>query len=614
MATNGSCKYTRYESSNKWTFDFILSWTEASRNESTMSTTVNWSLDVNWSSAGTYQVNGNLILKTLTVDFAGTSYTLDDVWQTIMSGDATTLNLGTGSVTLDHNVDGSKSFSYGFNIGTLNGTNSASVFSQTVSNASASGTGTLDPYVKAATLVSVTNFTDEENPTITYSNPSGDYMTELEACISLTGGNDDIPYRAVSKTGTSYTFNLTSTERSKLWTLLDSGTIGTVRFYLRSNINGTYHYTYKTATVTFVNYTPVITPLVYDTNPATVALTGDSGKLIRYMSNAYFDTQAVARKGATIDNQIVRNGSLTMTGGTGTFENVSSNTFNFNVTDSRGHSTTGFKVFSIDNGYFIEYVKLTCNLEADQMTAEGNINITITGKFYEGTLGATNNALTVRYALNKENTEDVWTDLGTVTPTVDDENNYTYRFTISGLDYLSIYKLTVCARDKVMAEDCTTVYTIAATSIFDWSKTDFNFNVPVTMQEGFTYPHRILYGDANGTYSQLAATDVITLKEKISEQSTGIVLIFSLFRDDAIEDVSIHSFFVPRAQIQYLFSGAPHMFMMGINSNLSIFGSKYVYITDSTLRGFTGNTAAGTSQSGITFDNSKFVLRYVLGV
>lgn len=615
MAKSGSCTFRRVETptvGTTWYLDFILSWTELSRNETDMTTTIQWTLDMNKSSSTDNEVSGRFKAREITVTIENNVVTLEDIPNIIIYAEDGPLNLGTGTATLSHNADGGKDFSYGFSAYipklTISGIVSESF------TAAANTIDSLDPYVKMATLISVTNFTDEDNPTITYSNASGDFMTGLDACISLTGGNDDIPYRPVSKTGTSYTFNLTGTERSKLWTLLDSGTIGTVRFYLRSNIDGVYHYTYKPATVTFVNYKPVLSPIVYDSNPDTIAVTGDKNKLIRYMSNAYFDTQAVARKGATIDNQIVRNGSLTFTGGTGTFNEVTSNTFNFNVTDNRGHTSTDFKVFSIENGYFIEYVKLTCSVSADQMTAEGNINVTVSGKYYEGTLGATDNTLTLRYSLNKENTEDVWYELGEVTPIVDSNNDYTYTFTISGLDYLSIYKLTVCAKDKVMHEESIATYTLASTPVFDWSKKDFNFNVPVTMMEGFTYPHRILWGDATNPYSQLGASDVITLKESISKQSTGIVLIFSLFRDDAVEDVSIHSFFVPRAQIQYLFSGAPHLFMMGINSNLSIFGSKYVYITDNTLRGFSGNTASGTAQSGITFDNSKFVLRYVLGV
>lgn len=518
------------------------------------------------------------------------------------------LESGTQSVT--HNLDGTKSVAISFEI---------TFVKPRAQSPSASGTAVLEPIARNGSIINAPNFTDEDSPTITYTCPAGSYATSIQAAISFTGGNDDVKYRDIPKGSggsetLSYTFNFTTADKNALWSKLNEGSYTTsVRFYIKTVINGTTYWDYVTRTLTFINYTPTLSPTVYDVNEKTLALTGNKNKLIRYMSTAYFDTGAQARKGATLDTQYVRNGDVTVTDQqTGTIEGVTSNTFYYSATDSRGNTERDFTVFNINNGYFIEYVKLTCNVSADQMTAEGNINITVTGKYYRGSLGATQNSLSLRYSLNKENTEDIWTDLGTVTPTVDSDNNYTYTFTISGLDYLSVYKLSVCAKDKVMAEESVARYTLASTPVFDWSKNDFNFNVPVNMTQGYMYPQTILWTGE----SQLGASDTITLNEPINKQASGIVLIFSLYRDGKAEDVSVHSFFVSRVQTQYLFGGAvcPNLFMMGINSNLSIFGSKYVYISNTTLRGFSGNTSSGTSQCGITFDNSKFVLRYVLGV
>ena len=99
----------------------------------------------------------------------------------------------------------------------------------------------LDNIPRQATLISVPDFTDLDNPTITYSNPAGNAVTHLDACISLTGAKDDIPYRAISKTGNSYTFNLTEEERN---TLRNATTTGTreVSFFVRTIIGEQYFY------------------------------------------------------------------------------------------------------------------------------------------------------------------------------------------------------------------------------------------------------------------------------------------------------------------------------------------------------------------------------------
>lgn len=94
------------------------------------------------------------------------------------------------------------------------------------------------------------SFYDTSNPTINYKNPLGNSAAELTACISLDGSKDDIPYRNIPKTGTSYTFNLTDSER----TTLRNATVNSrkVVFYIRTKIGSTLysHSWNKTFTVT----------------------------------------------------------------------------------------------------------------------------------------------------------------------------------------------------------------------------------------------------------------------------------------------------------------------------------------------------------------------------
>lgn len=536
-----------------------------------------------------------------TVTINGTSYsgTAGDIA-------GTEVQITSGTVTIPHNADGTKTFSYSFDYK-----------KNSIVKTSASGTGELDRIWRYATVSSATNFTDEGNPTVYYSNPAGTDAEYLEACISFTGANDDISYRSIPKTGTSYTFNLTGSERSVLWEKLDEGlTSTTVRFYVRTTIDGEEFYQYTTATLTFVNYKPVLTPIVVDSNSDTLRLTGDENTLVQYMSVADCDAQAVARKGAYVDTESIRNGTTELSYA-GTIEGVRSNTFYFSVTDSRGYTTNDAVVFNnLADKKWIPYVKLSCSFTPGSVNANGELEVTITGKYFNGSFGAANNRMIVEYKIYPtEGYGGSWTYLGTdgiVQPTVDDEYNYTHTFKITGLSYNQRYNLTVRVGDELMTATTLERVIVSADTLFDWGQTDFNFNVPVLMNRGYVYPQTILWSGG----SQMGKDETITLDKPISSQPTGVVLVFSLYRNGAIEDASIHTFFISRTETEYLFDvgSYPRTFMMGINSNLSVFGSKYIYVSDTQLRGFEGNTNSGTAACGITFDNSKFVLRYVIGV
>lgn len=142
-----------------------------------------------------------------------------------------------GTIEVSHTGDGSKAISVSM---------STAIYTGTVSTYS--GTWTLDSIPRQANITSAPDFTDLDNPTITYSNPAGNAVTALDACISFTGAKDDVAYRAISKTGTIYQFPLTDAERN----LLRNNTTGpnrTVLFYVRTKIGSNTFY--STASKTF---------------------------------------------------------------------------------------------------------------------------------------------------------------------------------------------------------------------------------------------------------------------------------------------------------------------------------------------------------------------------
>ena len=106
----------------------------------------------------------------------------------------------------------------------------------------------------------------------------------------------------------------------------------------------------------------------------------------------------------------------------------------------------------------------------------------------------------------------------------------------------------------------------------------------------------------------------ITLSEKVSAQPSGIVLVFSRYANGAVADTNFNSFFISKALVAAK-PGVGHLLSMAATPTFEIMAAKYLYINDETIAGHANNSAAGTSSTtGITYNNSAFVLRYVIGV
>lgn len=244
-----------------------------------------------------------------------------------------------GTITVTHNSDGKKSISVSL---------ATAIYTSTVTTNT--GTWTLDDIPRYATVTKAPNFTDIQNPTLTYSNPAGNNVTSLQACISLTGASADISYRNISKTGTSYTFNLTEAERNILRQACPNSNTLSVRFYVQTVIDGVTYRNYQTSTMTIVNANPTFSASYLDTNSTTVAITGNNQKIIQNYSTLQINLSSItALKYATLVSASVNvNGNVTT-------KSISSSSLTINigavnsaqnlsvpvvVTDSRENTTT----------------------------------------------------------------------------------------------------------------------------------------------------------------------------------------------------------------------------------------------------------------------------------
>ena len=261
--------------------------------------------------------------------------------------------------------------------------------------------------LRQANITAADNFTDEGNPKITYTNPAGNSVNTLMACITTASdGTIRVPYRDISKTGTSYTFNLTESERNTLRSLTPNSTTLQVKFLIRTNIGGTNLYSSVERTMTIVNGNPTFSAAYLDTNSTTTAITNNNQKIIRNNSTLQINTTNLsAKKYATLSsiktvlNGVTYNG--TISGTTATFNigtlNVSSNTTAaVTLTDSRGLKTTQNLTIQVldwvlpsaiitaqrENNF---YNPTTINVDASYSSLDGENTLTIQMRYKKTT-------------------------------------------------------------------------------------------------------------------------------------------------------------------------------------------------------------------------------------
>lgn len=456
MATSGS----KSVAVTSWdTLKF--SWERIDYSIAKNTTTISWKLELIAGSSGYISSSAS---KAWSVTVNGSTYS---GFNTVGIANNATKTLASGTTTIGHNADGSKTFSYSFsqqfNIN----------FNGTIGTVSGSGTGTLNSIPRQATITAAPHFTDEGNPTITYSNPAGSAVSSLKACIANTSGTVIYAtYREISKTGSSYTFNLTAAERETLRKAASNSNTLEVEFAVATVIGGNTYYSVLYRTLTITNATPTLTAEV-TLDADTIALTGNSDTLIRYKSKATANASYAALKGASIKSYAVSCGNKSLSTVPAIFEGVESSLFTFAVTDSRGNTNTKTVTKNL-----IEYIKLSVNLFANNPTAQGDLDFVISGDYFNGSFGAVANSLTVEYRYKL--TSGDYGDWIAATPVLNG-SKYEVNLTLTGLDYRKGYTLQARAKDKATGYIESIERTVKTIPVFDWGENDFNFNVPVSM-------------------------------------------------------------------------------------------------------------------------------------
>lgn len=327
------------------------------------------------------------------------------------------------------------------NIGHDNQGNYSGTISGTLQTTMPGGTGTasggfsLPSIPRQANVTGATDFTDEQNPRITFSNPGG-----FRINARLEFGGTSIRRDNIPNTG-SYTFNLTDSERTLLRSKTHNSNTMAVREIIATCIGGTTenYWSWQDKKMTIVNANPTFSDFTFkDTNATTVALTGDNQVNVNGYSNIKVtipvENKAVAKKSATMSKYRLSIGTNTTDilysdtkDVTGTILKSESGTYNLYATDSRNNSTLVTKLAK----KVIDYTQI--NINSVNASAARNNNgvgkqciVSFDGTFWNGNFGAVTNHLeNITYRF-KKTTDSTWiTGTSTITVTVD-KNKFSF--------------------------------------------------------------------------------------------------------------------------------------------------------------------------------------------
>lgn len=376
-----------------------------------------------------------------------------------------------GTLTVNHNTNGTKSIYVNF---------STDIYYQNIKTYS--GSWTLDSIPRAATLKSATDFTDVTNPSITYANPAGTGIDKIEAFIY---SNDEktvlMSAKVLDRGKTAATFTLDSTTLNNLYDASKNSNSIKVKYRLRTTAGtNTFWSESITKTFTVTDANPIAAITHNDNNAAMTALTGSSTKYVRYHSNMVYSIAATAQKKADIKSYLLTIGAQSGSTQSGTITAIDGTEYALTVTDSRGNTNTN-RSAAID---CVPYINLTCEQKVKlELVGETGLTATleVSGNYYSGSFGAVENNIRLYYRY-KQQTGDFtdWKSFNTA-PSVSN-GTYTATTVATGLSYDKTYTFECAAFDAVFTDGVISAsYTATFKPVFDWSRTDFNFNVPVNI-------------------------------------------------------------------------------------------------------------------------------------
>ena len=203
-----------------------------------------------------------------------------------------------GTLAVEHDANGKKTIAVGLETAIYYGSSSTKRY--TVNN------WILDSIARGVTILSApSTFTDQSIPTVTYSNPMGNDVQSLEICIADASGSVVASYRAISKTGDSYTF--TSSDMNILRQATAGSSLFGGMFIIRATMaDGKEYSDNKTFTFSLTQNSSTVPTVSMTLSPDNSSLPSTlSGVYIQGKSKIKATISATAKNGASISSYSV---------------------------------------------------------------------------------------------------------------------------------------------------------------------------------------------------------------------------------------------------------------------------------------------------------------------
>ena len=194
---------------------------------------------------------------------------------------------------------------------------------------------------------------------------------------------------------------------------------------------------------------PIVSATYIDTNSSTIALTGDSSKIVKYVSQPKVTITATPQQMADITSYSTIWGNSSSTTKETTFVNgIDSNILQVSAKDSR--KWVGNISYDITENY-IEYIKLgfeKFTLERPETTSN-TINANVNGVWFNGNFGISNNTLELKFRYKER--DGSYGNYQTISLTKS-ENKFSFNGSVgSSYNYQKQYDFEFVLSDKVMS-------------------------------------------------------------------------------------------------------------------------------------------------------------------
>lgn len=390
-------KITGSVEKNGYGFYAVLTETKPSNYLSTNATTVNYSVYIQ---NGNKRTNSNNWTFNAKIDG---SNVYNKTSQSLVTNDTdynTAKLLFSGSKSITHDTDGSKTITFSASL-----TKSTSYSSYDPGKCELEGTFKLTTIERMATVLTATDFTDEERPTLTFSNPAE--FTVYPYINFYDDSNNKVfsLYRDSESIKSPYTWEITDEERNSLWKATNQQQSYKVEIGVETyNDYTSLGSSSVIKTMSYVNAEPKQLTVFTELNQKVIDLLGSSTTdiIIQNISQLKLVSTPIAKKNATITKIQFEHNNISIADSETPYEYTVTpvnSIFKVTVNDSRKYSTPESYTKDI-----IEYLPMNILSFSIKRVSPTSSNIILNSeiRYKQATFGTTENTPTIMWKCGKD--------------------------------------------------------------------------------------------------------------------------------------------------------------------------------------------------------------------